>query len=283
MIKLKKILMIIILFYFIGSFVYATDNVDKNRDIIRIGKDLKVEGVIKRDILIIGGKLDIKGVVKGDVIIIWGKVNLHPGAKIEKDLVLIGSTIINGDKTVVKGKITEFNSIKELNKIYKEYSGKKKNQFFSYNDLLYYLIWLLLLIITYSLIPLKIETISDIIKGNTIKDLIAGIIIYILFIFIIIIFAVMSIFIIGIPFLIAFAFFIFILKVLSRTAMSIILGRGVKEILKLNNLSPILILAIGLLFVLLLKKLPYFGSIIIIILDSVSFGAIYYFYRVKRD
>jgi hypothetical protein len=281
MIKYKKIVVIVLMLFFIISFSYAKKTVEKGKDIIKIGQDYKVTGVIEKDILIISGNLDIEGEVKGDVVVIWGSVSLSENSKIDKDLILIGSRIKKGKRTIVEGKITEFNSIKELKRIYKEYSGEKEKRFISYNDFLYYLLWLLLLILTYSFIPAKIEKLSEIIQERTLRNLVIGFILYIIFIIAIVVFAVMSLFLIGIPFLLAFALLIFILKVLTRTAMSFIFGTWMKDRFKFGNISPIIILSIGLLFILLLKKLPYFGSLIIIILDFIGFGAIYYFKKIK--
>ncbi len=282
MIKHRKSLIIVFLILLIGSFAYATKTVENGKDIIKIGGDYKVSGIIEKDILIISGNLDIEGEVRGDVIVIWGSVYLRDNSRIDKDLILIGSKIEKGENSVIKGKITEFNSIKELKKIYREYSGEREKQFVSYNDLLYYLFWLLFLILGYSFVPAKIEAISEIIKDKTIKNLITGFFIYIIFILIIVVLSVMSLFLIGIPFLLVFALLVFILKVLSRTAMSFIFGSWVKEKLKLGNISPIIILSIGLFFILLFKKLPYFGSLIIIVLDSIGLGAIYYFNKNRK-
>ena len=249
-------------------------------NIIKFGGSSEYKGIFEKDIVIIGGKVSLSGEIKGDVIGIWSTIALKDKSTVKGDIILISSKLKKSEKVVVNGQITKLGSLKELKK-FSSFNINKSSSDLTFSFLLSFFFWYVFILVVYALVPNKIEEISNKIKQKTGKSFVLGFFIYILLIIFIIIFAVLSLFLIGIPFLILMALLTLILKGIGRASMSFVLGISLSKSVKLETLPSTLILTIGLIIITIIKIIPFLGGVMLVILDSISFGAIF-LYKCKN-
>jgi len=81
---------------------------ERYKNVVVIGGNVDVKGLVDEDIVVIGGNLTLSGSVDGEVVVIGGKSILHDGAQIGQNLVLIGSqnsiaspARVHGDRVII--------------------------------------------------------------------------------------------------------------------------------------------------------------------------------------
>ena len=272
----RLIIFFLILFIIPMGFLYSQKSNNYKDNIIKFGGNSEYTGTFEKDIVIIGGKISLKGEIKGDVIGMWATIEIKDKSIVHGDIILISSKLKKENSVKIRGAITKLGSVKEIKKFTKLNISKSSSEI-TFSLLLSFFFWYVFILVVYALIPDQIESMAKNIKEKTGKSLGFGILIYFTIIFLILIFAILSLFLIGIPFLILMALLILILKGIGRASMSYIFGYSFSKSIKLENLPTALILAIGLIIITLIKSIPILGGLLLILLDSISFGAIFLF------
>ncbi len=281
--KMKRLIIFFLILFIIPMGLLHSQETNNNNykdNIIKFGGNSEYTGTFEKDIVIIGGKISLKGKIKGDIIGIWSTVEIKDNSTVNGDIVLISSKLKKANSVKIRGAITKLGSVKEIKKFAKLNISKSSSEM-TFSLLLSFFFWYVFILVVYALIPDQIESIANNIKEKIGKSFGFGILFYLIIIFLILIFAILSLFLIGIPFLILMALLILILKGIGRASMSFIFGYSFSKSIKLENLPSALILAMGLIIITLIKSIPFLGGLLLIILDSISFGAIF-LYKCKK-
>jgi len=284
----KKYFIFIIVFVLSCSFLLSGIHVKEGeiwgKEILKFnGDEILIEGKVEKDITVIAGKLIIKGgTVDSDIIALWSNIKIEKGSEIKGDIFLIGGEFKRDKESNIKGQITEFQSLKEIRNIVTlGGTEKEKISFKIITIFLTYLLWLVMAIIAYSFMPIKIDDISQKIKKKMFKSLWVGFI-FLLLVFLLILFlGIVSLFIIGIPFLLLAILFVFIIKIIGRTSLAVFLGSKIIT----KKTSPMIIISLGMLLIMIIKYLPFhfpYSFLVTILFDSISFGAVFLYFREKR-
>lgn len=251
-----------------------------NEEIIGLKQRIVVQGEANKDIVLLGGELILSGQARRDVVLIGADCTLKPGSVIAGDVVVLGGRIKVREGARIRGRAIEFNNLRETMTILRQSLGGGTTGVTSgkvLGLLLSLLFWLVLSVVTFTLIPAKVEGIADLLGKNPLRNTLWGLLLYLTAISILIFSAFLSLFLIGIPFLVVSALGIFFLKVVGRASFSWWLGEVVrKRALKGRILSPVVILLLGLIPLTVVRNLPFHvGGALLFLCDAYCFGAIF--------
>lgn len=199
-------------------------------DVAVFGGEIENNGRITGDAAVAGGSVKNKNSVEGDIAVAGGTVILDSGSVVEGDIAIVGGSVERSDYAKIKGEITALD-IGKLDRIMPRISNllKLRRGFqpvgnfaltsFAFAVVIYFLNLICLLIF-----PGAVEKITQRIKENVWIGIAIGIGIEILFVPLIILFAIS---IIGIPIIPAFILALFIGMVFGISAFSVVLGERI--------------------------------------------------------
>jgi len=205
-------------------------------DVAVFGGNLDINGTITGDAAVFGGQVqnNTNGNIEGDLAVIGGTVELDSGSAVKGDINMVGGTVDRDTNAVVLGKV-EAVEMKALEKLLPRIS--KLGRTFKWSEklpgsnsipgivgiaicLVAYVINLLALLI----FPKAIDKVTEKIQSNTWTSVGCGIGLQILFIPLVILFAVS---IIGIPLIPVFVLAIFVAALFGSASLSLIIGEKI--------------------------------------------------------
>jgi len=271
-----------------------------NGDVAVFGGNLDIFGKITGDAAVFGGNIHNKGTIGGDLFVVGGAVSLDSGSVVGGDISTIGGSVERDEGASVGGKIESL----ELGKISKimpqitkalrwheRFPGVKAfTGVFSISVLIViYVLNLLVLLI----FPGAIDRIVNKIQGSVWISVASGIGIEILFVPLIVLFAVS---IIGIPIIPLFVLAVLVAMLFGFSASSVTIGDRIKKSLKWQTNNRIGIFSLGWIAImvipilgLFLRGLGFIGSltfilglVILYVTMTIGLGAVIYA-LVKRE
>lgn len=257
-------------------------------DVAVMGGNLDLTGTINGDAAVFGGNIRNRGTIKGDLHVVGGTVHLDSASVVGGDISMVGGTVERDDNAVVEGKI-ESVEIKALEKILPRISqtfrlpsivpGFKFFRRIMGLGMLAVLFVLNLLIIL--IFPAATGRITEKIKQSVWASLGLGIALQILFVPLIVLFAVS---IIGIPLIIFLPLAVFAATLFGVTALAlavgerVVLGLGWKVTAPVGRFSlgwlalmliPIIVTLIG-------PPLTVLGTVIGYVVITIGVGGVIY-------
>ena len=226
-----------------------TTTVELNEgDIVKFGKDVTVEkgDTVSGDVVCIGGDVYVKGMVEGSVVSIGGDVFVSSTGVIEKDATSIGGDVNKEPGAIVRGQTQGLGFLPGRFFVFHPGAFWSRGIGFLIT-LLISLFLFFLSIISLALVPRNIQKIKDEVSRNAWKSALIGFLGEIL---ILPAFILLVITIIGIP--VAFLvlpLFILIAMILGFTGVSLIVGEKLKQNTNLKPQTQMLTLALGILAV----------------------------------
>jgi hypothetical protein len=166
--KRKRILLLIL-----GLFLFSVATVRaESSNIVKIGSDVTIEeGTKVHNVLAIGGQVTVDGVVENDIVAIGGSVVLTGKAMVGGNVFVLGGITVRGSGAEIRGNLTEINaddiSAAIANALSEEWEGW--SWIFAIISMSIFLGVLLLTIITVFLIPKPIRLISSAIMEKPFK------------------------------------------------------------------------------------------------------------------
>jgi len=278
----KSFIFLISLFIISISFVHSSDfkikknlilqkNETFNDNIISIGGNIDIKGKVNKSIIIIGGKLKLYGQVEEDLICISSNVKIYKNAFIKGDLIVIGGKLEKDPGIKIQGEYSYFKF--DLKKIETTLlpiiSDSRSITFFKAAKII---LWLILALIIFAIIPKKINNAEEIFEKNMLRIGITGILSVLAFILLFLLFIILSFVIIGVPLLFILIIFYFVLIMFGRTVLFYFIGIKITKTLNIKNITPAFHIFIGVVFYLMLKFLPVFGPIVLIIFNMFEIG-----------
>jgi cytoskeletal protein CcmA (bactofilin family) len=269
-----------------GGIVKVSGTIDG--DVAVFGGNLELTGMIDGDAAVMGGNIKNRGSISGDLFIVGGTVLLDSGSVVEGDISMVGGTVDRDENAVVLGEINSV-ELEVLHEIMprigkalrfpKFLPGQKTfpRIFFIAVLLVMYIINLLVFII----FPGFVEKIADRLSAGVWPSVGLGLALQILYVPLIVLFAVS---VIGIPLIPIFALAVFLAAIFGVSALSLIIGGKVTEGFKwkINNRAGLLSIGwITLMIIPLIVHIigaPIFilGWIIIYVVITIGIGAVIY-------
>ncbi len=254
-----------------GGSVKINGTVDG--DIAVFGGEIENYGKITGDVAVAGGSVKNINKIEGDIAVAGGSVELDSGSVTEGDIAIIGGSVDRSDYAIVNGKITALD-IGKLDKIMPKIgpllrlhqrTSPLKRIFVGFASIAFLLVMYILNLLALLIFPRAIEKIEKMIQKNIWIAIAIGIGLEILFVPLIILFAIS---IIGIPIIPAFVLAFFVGIIFGLTGISTILGERICEGLNWQIKNRIGQFSIGWLCLMLI---PIFG----ILLNGIGFVGVF--------
>jgi len=269
-------------------------------DVAVFGGDLDILGKITGDAAVFGGNIHNKGTIRGDLFVVGGAVSLDSGSVVGGDISTVGGSVDRDEGASVGGKIESL-ELGKLNKLlprvtkalkwHERLPGVKAfTGLFSVSVLVViYVLNLLVLLI----FPGAIDRIVNKIQGSVWISVASGIGIEILFVPLIVLFAVS---IIGIPIIPLFILAILVAMLFALSASSVTIGDRIKKSLKWQVNNRVAIFSLGWIAIMVIPILGLFlgglgfigsltfilGLVILYVTITIGLGAVIYA-LVKRE
>ena len=255
--KKTALLLILGLFFFSVSTVSADSS-----NIVKIGSDVTIEeGMKVRNVLAIGGQITVDGVVDNHIVAIGGSVVLTGKAVVGGSVFCIGGIIVKGRGAEVHGNLTEINaedmSAAIANALSEEWEGW--SWIFAIISISIFLGVLLLTILTVFLIPKPIRLISSAIKEKPFKVSVWGIAGLVLIVPLAVLLAISVVGIVLIPLEMTI---VLCAVLIGFIAVSQLVGRRLFTVLKRQDQSMMRETIWGLIILWLIGWIPYVGWIV---------------------
>lgn len=213
-----------------------------NGNVAVFGGNLAISGNVQGDAAVFGGNIKNKGMIKGDLFVAGGTVELDSGSVVEGEISMIGGSVNRDTNAVVSGEIKSID-IGRLNKVLPKiatafrfpgrFSRMPGMPWFPGRHIFGAFITLAALVVLYVLnllvlviFPKPIEHIVGKIQNNVWVSVACGIGIEILYVPLIVLFAVS---IIGIPIIPLFILAVLVGLLFGSTAISTIIGERMKK------------------------------------------------------
>ncbi len=269
-------------------------------DIAIFGGNLDILGGVTGDAAIFGGNIHNKGTIDGDLFVVGGTVSLDSASVIGGDISTVGGSVVRDENASVGGEIQSL-ELGKLNKLLPRLTraikwpgrfpglGLFTGLFSVAAFIVIYVINLLLLLI----FPGAIERIVNKIRDSVWISVGSGIGIEILFVPLIVLFAVS---IIGIPIIPLFALAVLVAMLFGFSASSVIIGDRIKKSLKWHTNNRIGIFSLGWVAIMVIPILGLFlrglgavglivfflGIAILYVAATIGLGAVIYA-LIKRE
>ena len=240
-------------------------------NIISLGGQIDIKGVVAKSVVMIGGHLNLDGEVKEDVICFGSKVKIGKNARIKGELLVIGGELKRDVLSRVNGEFFYFRfDLKKIESTLIPIISDSKT--ITFLRILKIIFWLILTLVVLAILPQKINQAMEMFDKNILKIGMIGLVSIFISLFLLIVFIVLTFLIIGIPLLLALILVYFLILIFGRTVMFLYIGTRISNFLRATNISPSILLLIGVVFYTLLKFLPYLGSLILIIMNIFEIG-----------
>jgi hypothetical protein len=245
-------------------------------NVVSFGGDIDVQGKVRKSVLSFGGTITISGEV-GDAVVGFGaRITLKDTAVVKGDLVRLGGSIEREPGAQVTGDTINFGGSELTSKIFGE--GFKGIFALSFWPIILIfktvnlVIWILLGLIVASICPKQIAVASDQIRKSFWSTLGIGLAAQFLFVFAIVIGAILCLVLIGIPIVVGLAIGGFIVKVFGRVAVFTLVGGSLSRALGSGKISSAGAAVLGALVVGLLGFVPFLGFLIVGVLSILGWG-----------
>jgi hypothetical protein len=272
-------------------------------DVAVFGGNLSIAGDVQGDAAVFGGNIKNKGLIKGDLFVAGGTVALDSGSVVEGEISMIGGSVNRDTNAVVKGEIKSID-IGQLNKVLPriatalrfpgKFSGMPGVPWFPARHIFGAFITLAALVVFYVLdllvfviFPKAIDHIVEKIQYNVWVSVACGVGIEILYVPLIVLFAVS---IIGIPIIPLFILAVLVGLLFGSTAISMIIGERMKKGFNWQVENRIGIFSLGWIAIMIIPLLGAFlrdisilgpivfalGLIIIYVTNTIGLGGVLY-------
>jgi len=242
-------------------------------NIISFGGRVTVEGRIKESIVVFGGSITLSGEVGDSVVGFGSKITLTSTAVVKNDVASIGGTLNKEPGCVIEGDTVYFKGGQALSKLF---SGS----IFSFPlipiiliiKLIGFFVWLLIALIMSALFPRPLTLASSQIRTAFWPIVGTGLAGIIIFGALVVVFALLSLVLIGIPFLLLLGAIGLAVKIFGQVAIFHFFGESLGKSFGHGGPSTLAAILIGLVVVSFLKFIPILGFFFSFCLSLMGWG-----------
>jgi hypothetical protein len=243
------------------------------KSITSFGREIEVRGTVEESVYLIGGKLTISGRIGQDVICFGSHVEIGDGAVIQKDLIIIGGSLVRAETAKVGGEFFYIQTRDDLKKFAQSLLPFLPDSAdISFFRIIKVFFWLILALVTLAIFPAKVAEASALLEKRWRKVGVIGIVALIFFILFLLAFIILSLILIGIPLLLILIAGYFIVLVFGRTVAFYFMGRKISAIMNRRSVNPTFFVLIGVLIYGIFKFIPVAGVLFLVFLDVFVIG-----------
>jgi len=255
-----------------GDVILVTkDEVQNN--IVSFGGHVTVEGTVRENIILFGGSLILSGEVGDSVVSFGSNVTLKSTAAIKGDIASIGGILNKEPGCVIEGDTVYFKGGEAVSKLF-------AGSIFSFPlmpiilviKLIGFFVWLLIGLVMAALFPRQLSLASSQIRSAFWPVVGTGLIALILFGGLVIVFALLSLVLIGIPFLLLLGALGLAVKIFGQVALFYFFGESVGKSFGGKSIAPAAAVVIGLIVVSFFKFIPILGFLFSFCLSVIGWG-----------
>jgi hypothetical protein len=246
---------------------------ETQQGIVSFGGHVTVEGTVTESIIIFGGSVVLSGEVGDSLVGFGSNITLKSTASIKGDIASIGGTLTKEPGCVIEGDTVYFKGGEVLSRLF---SGG----LFSFPlipiilvvKLIGFFVWLLIGLVMAGLFPRQLALASAHIRTSFWPVVGTGIVAVLLFGGLMVVFALLSIVLIGIPFLLLLGAIGLVVKIFGQVALFYFFGEGLGRSFNRPNLAPAAAVVLGLVVVSIVKFIPVVGFIFGFFLSVIGWG-----------
>ena len=255
-------------------FVAAGETQD---NIIAFGGNIIIEGRVRESVIVFGGSILVSGVVGEAVVGIGSHITLKPASVVKGDVVSLGGVLDKEPGCTIGGDTVYFKASEISDRLFKD--GLMKGVFafplfplFLVIKLIGIFLWLIAALVLAAIFPKQIARASAEIHKAFWPSIGTGLLALLIYTGLVIIAAVLSFILIGIPLAIALGTAGFIVKVFGRIVVFYFFGESLLKSLKSKDPSMIWAVLTGLLVVSFVSFIPFVGFLFTFILSVIGWG-----------
>ncbi len=260
---MKKFLLFFLMISFLSAHQYVVKEGEVYKgDLIAYKTNALVGGVVTGNVIVLKGNVEIRGKVEKDVIVILGSLNLGPKAEVKGDAVVLGGEVHKEKGAEVAGEIVRL-SLNLKNEIGWTRISLIKN-------ITSFLLWLVFAIFLLYVFPRNLQFASAYIEENFWKTMGYGFALLIATGVLMVIFSLLSLLVVGIPFLLLLVFWILAAALFGKVSFFLFLGK-----ILLKNRSYYLQALMGLLVYAVFLFVPFLSALVRFFSVIFAFGVVY--------
>ena len=248
---------------------------ETQENVIILGGSALIEGTIEENVVALGGRVTLSGTVNDDLVSLGSRIELKSTAVVKGDVVCIGGELTKEPGCRIEGDTNYF----KLSSLFPKFADGWKG-FFTMSlipfilvfKLVMVFIWLVITLVVASAIPQRITFASAQIRRSFAAVLGTGALGLLAYILLVILAALLCIFLIGIPILLALLAAHFFITVFGQVAVYHYFGDSLSHAFGRQKTSPLGASLLRLLVVSFVTFIPILGLLASLVLDILVFG-----------
>jgi hypothetical protein len=255
-----------------GDVVFVAKG-EVQEGIVSFGGHVTVEGTVKENIIVFGGSITLSGEVGDSVVGFGSRITFKSTAVIKGDAASIGGTLNKEPGCLIEGDTVYFRGGETFTKLFS--GGLLSFPFIPIIliiKLIGFFVWLLIGLVMVALFPRQLSLASAQIRSAFWPVVGTGTVAVLLFGGLILIFALMSLILIGIPFLLIMGAIGLAVKVFGQVALFYFFGESLGKSFNQRTPAPAAAVVIGLVVVSLIKFIPILGFLFSFGLSLIGWG-----------
>lgn len=247
--------------------------------ILSLGGHVLIEGTIREDVFVIGGSITIAGEVGQSVVGIGSRIIVKSTARIGEDLAALGGTLEKEPGCAIAGDTIYFQTREIGDKLFRD--GDFFSLLFAFPiipviviiKLVIIFLWLIAAVLGAALFPKPIACAAGEVRKSFWPVFGTGLVAMLVFMTLVLMAALLSVILIGIPIFLALAAAGFVVMVFGRLAVLCFLGEAALRALGAKRAGPMGAVLFGLLVFSLAGFVPGLGFLFGFVMNAVGWGA----------
>jgi len=249
----------------------AKDEVQDN--IIAFGGNVVVEGRVKESVVAFGGSIVLSGEVGDTVVGVGSTITLRSTAVIKGDLVSLGGVLHKEPGCLIEGDTVYFKSSELVSRLFR--GGLLSFPLIPIIlifKLMTMFVWLLLAVVLAAIFPRQLAFASAQVRSAFWPTLGTGVLALLVFATLVIFSALLSILLIGIPFLLFLVAIGLVIKVFGQVVLYYFFGESLGRAFGSRTPSPLISVILGLVVVSLITLIPVLGFLFSFCVSFIAWG-----------
>jgi hypothetical protein len=246
--------------------------------VFSLGGNVLIEGTVREDVFVIGGSITIAGEVGQSVVGIGSRIIVKSTARIGEDLAALGGTLVKEPGCAIAGDTIYFQTREIGDKLFRD--GDFFSLLFAFPiipviviiKLVVIFLWLIAAVLGAALFPKPIAYAAGEVRKNFWPVFGTGLVAILVFMTLILVAALLSVILIGIPLFLALGAAGFIVMVVGRLAVLYFLGEASLRALGSKGAGAMGALLFGLLVFSLAGFVPVLGFLFGFVMNAVGWG-----------
>jgi hypothetical protein len=266
--------------FLMGGRIDIEENEVSRDEIVMIGGSVRVDGEARREIFILGGSLTLNGTAR-DVIVVGGEARIGPDAHVRGDLVTVGASLNRSPGARIDGEVVNV-GVAGLDFV--PWAGMGNWSFGRWWGIspfhivartTQFLYWLVLTLLVVALAGDRVSSAAHSIVREPFRFGIIGFVGFFALCLLSVFLFIMSLLIIGIPFLMALILLWWLAYIFGMVAVFQVIGSKVLHIFGKRDASQIGLALTGSVTLSLLHYFPFIGTLFWVIAAFVGLGAVF--------